>query len=159
MVYIGFGYEFNSLQSQEDEFSAAFRALVARGAGSTARWTIRPLLMTIAPILFKLVCILFFLIYLRIRRNNLVVQPLPLPGIKAVQAAKRVIDRIGNQLISERKSALLRETSYGIKEKSDMTGRDLLTLLVRANLQDADGMSDADVHARKAPLPPRSFPL
>ena len=158
MVYTGFGYEFNSLQSKEDEFSAAFRSLVARGAASTIRWTIRPLLMTIAPILFKLVCILFFLIYLRIRRN-LVIQPLPLPGVKAVQAAKRVIDRIGNQLVSERKSALLREKSYGVKEKSDMTGRDLLTLLVRANLQDADGMSDADVHARKVPLPPHSSPL
>lgn len=158
MVYTGFGYEFNSLQSKEDEFSAAFRSLVARGAASTIRWTIRPLLMTIAPILFKLVCILFFRIYLRIRRN-LVIQPLPLPGVKAVQAAKRVIDRIGNQLVSERKSALLREKSYGVKEKSDMTGRDLLTLLVRANLQDADGMSDADVHARKVPLPPHSSPL
>jgi len=46
---------------------------------------------------------------------------------------------------------MLREKSYGIKDKSDTTGKDLLTLLVRANLQDVDGMSDSDVRARKGP--------
>ena len=50
---------------------------------------------------------------------------------------------------------MLQEKAYGVKEKSDTTGRDLLTLLVRANLQEADGMSDADVHARKSP---RAYP-
>jgi cytochrome P450 len=126
----GFDYEFNSLQSKEDEFSAAFRALVTRGSASTSRSTIRVLLASFAPILLKL--------------------PLPLPGTKTVRAAKKVIDRIGNQLVHERKSALLREKSYGAKEKSDTTKRDLLTLLVRANLQDADGMSDVDVHSQIA---------
>jgi hypothetical protein len=100
-----------------------------------------------------------FLIYLRTCRNNLIVQPLPLPGTKAVRAAKKVIDRIGNQLVHERKAALLREKSYGAKEKSDTTKRDLLTLLVRANLQDADGMSDVDVHSRKRPPPRARTPL
>ena len=61
MAYTGFGYEFNSLQSGEDEFSAAFRSLVARLAASTSRWTLQPLLMTLAPILSKLVRIPFFL--------------------------------------------------------------------------------------------------
>ena len=74
---------------------------------------------------------------------------MPLPGAKEIRTARKALHRIGDQLVSERKSALLREKSYGVKEKSDTTGRDLLTLLVRANLQDADGMSDADIRARK----------
>ena len=44
---------------------------------------------------------------------------------------------------------MLQEQSYGVKEKSDTYGRDLLTLLVRANLQESDGMNDSDVRARK----------
>ena len=72
MGYPGFDYEFNSLQSKEDEFSAAFRSLVAVGAASTARWTIKPLLMTLAPLLLKLVCI-SFIIYLRTCSNDLIV--------------------------------------------------------------------------------------
>jgi len=55
------------------------------------------------------------------------------------------MDRIDNQLITEQKSALLREQPYGAKEKADTNGKDLLTLLVRATLQDADGMSNSDV--------------
>jgi len=74
--------------------------------------------------------------------------PLPLSGVESLRAAKKIIDRIGNQLITERKSALIQEQSYGVKEKSDIAGRDLLTLLVRANLQDTDGMSDSDVRAQ-----------
>ena len=87
----------------------------------------------------------------------MIIQPVPLPGANAIRAAQKAIDRIGDQLISERKSALLQEKSYGVEEKSDMTGRDLLTLLVRANLQDADGVSDADIRARKV-SPPTHFP-
>ena len=44
---------------------------------------------------------------------------------------------------------MLQEQSYGAKEKSDTYGRDLLTLLIRANLQDSDGMNDLDVRARE----------
>ena len=76
-------------------------------------------------------------------------QPLPFAGVKRFQAAKKVIDRIGSQLVAERKSALLQEQSYGVKEKLDTTGRDLLSLLVRANFQDADCMSDSAVRSRK----------
>lgn len=77
---------------------------------------------------------------------------MPFGSIRKLRAAKKIIDRIGNQLITERKSALVREQSYGAKEKTDTSGKDLLTLLVRANLQDADGMSDSDVRARKCSL-------
>ena len=79
------------------------------------------------------------------------IQPLPFPGVKEVQAATKVVDRIGDQLVAERKSALLQEQSSGVKEKLDTTGRDLLSLLVRANFQDADCMSDSVVRSRKGP--------
>jgi cytochrome P450 len=84
-----------------------------------------------------------------IRCKNLVIQPWPTRGIQRLRNAKKILDRIGDQLIAERKSAMFREQSYGVKEKSDASGKDLLTLLVRANLHDSDGMSDSDVRARK----------
>jgi len=59
------------------------------------------------------------------------------------------MDRICSQFVTERKLAFLREQSSEVKEKSDTTRRDLLTLLVQANLRDTDGMSDSDVRARK----------
>jgi len=105
--------------------------------------------MAFAPAITKLVRVPFSLALLGTCRNNLVIQPLPLVGIKKLRDAKRIIERIGNQLISERKSALLREQSGETKENADTSGKDLLTLLVRANLQDPDGMSDSDVRGRK----------
>ena len=107
--------------------------------------------MAFAPAILNLVRILFLLTFLWTCRNSLVIQ-LPLAGVKRLRATKRIIERIGNQLIAERKSALLREQSYVAKEKAGTSGKDLLTLLVRANLQDADGMSDSDVRARKGSL-------
>ena len=66
MVRTGFGYEFNSLQSDEDELSVAFRSLVAGGSKSTvpSRWTIRSILMAFAPVILKLVRVPFFLAFL-----------------------------------------------------------------------------------------------
>jgi len=84
---------------------------------------------------------------------------LPWPSIKSFRAAKEILNRIGNQLIAERKSAILREQPNGVKETSDAFGKDILTLLVRANLQDLDAMTDSDVRARKPPLPLLSLPL
>ncbi|KAF9645313.1 cytochrome P450 [Thelephora ganbajun] len=129
----GFDYEFNSLQSEGDQLSVAFSSLIPTGSASRipSRWTIKPVLMAFAPVILKLVRI-----------------PLPFTGVKRLRAAKKTIDRICDQLITERKSAMLREQSYGFKEKSDTTGKDLLTLLIRANLQDTDGMSDSDVRAQ-----------
>ena len=115
--------------------------------------------MALAPMILKLVCVPSLLTFLGAHRNNLITQPLPFPGVNKIRAAKKVVDRIGNQLITERKSALVQEQSYGVKEKSNTTEKDLLTLLVRANLQDADGMSDSDVRARKGSHHVLSAPL
>ena len=68
--------------------------------------------------------------------------------------------RIGKQLIAEKKAAIVRETAER-KEKNpgdtgmarnDMQGRDLLTLLLKANMAtdipDNQRLSDEDVLAR-----------
>jgi hypothetical protein len=61
--------------------------------------------------------------------------------------------RIGAQLLSESKAAVLATTSVnGSVEKRSMQARDLLSLLVRANmatdLPDSQRLDDADVLAR-----------
>ena len=59
MVYPGFGYEFNSLQSRENEFDAAFSSLIAGSGGgvplSLSFCLIRPILMALVPMILKLV--------------------------------------------------------------------------------------------------------
>ena len=66
--------------------------------------------------------------------------------------------RIGAQLIAEKKAAILRDRSEnkekdGGIERSDMRGRDLLTLLLKANMAtdipDSQRLSDEDVLARE----------
>lgn len=56
------------------------------------------------------------------------------------------MDKIGMEIIRERKRVLIEEEATGTKGAA---GKDLLTLLIRANVQDKDGgMSDEDVLAR-----------
>jgi len=61
--------------------------------------------------------------------------------------------RIGNQLLRDSKAAVAAEETGGKLEKSAFKRRDLLSLLVRANmstdLQPSQRMSDDDVLARK----------
>lgn len=75
-------------------------------------------------------------------------QPWPIASLKKLRDAGKILDRIGKKLIAERKHDILRERLSGVEEKLDTVGKDLLTLLIRANLQDPDGMSDSDVCAR-----------
>lgn len=68
--------------------------------------------------------------------------------------------RIGKQLISEKKAAIIRETTERTEKnprdtgvaRNDMQGRDLLTLLLKANMAtdipDNQRLSDEDVLAR-----------
>jgi len=50
------------------------------------------------------------------------------------------------EIIQERKQILIQEEANGTK---DAAGKDLLTLLIRANVRDKDGMSDEAVLARE----------
>ena len=60
------------------------------------------------------------------------------------------MDKMGMELIQERKRILVQEEATGTKGAA---GKDLLTLLIRANVRDKDGMSDDAVLARQS----RSF--
>ena len=55
------------------------------------------------------------------------------------------MDKMGMELIQERKQILIQEEATGTKGAA---GKDLLTLLIRANICDKDGMSDDAVLAR-----------
>lgn len=63
--------------------------------------------------------------------------------------ARSVMKRIGAQLVQERKLAL----SEGDVENAGGSGKDLLSLLVKANTTDPEGssLSDDDVQDRKFP--------
>ena len=56
------------------------------------------------------------------------------------------MDKMGMEIIQERKQILIQEEANGTK---DAAGKDLLTLLIRANVRDKDGMSDEAVLARE----------
>ena len=65
--------------------------------------------------------------------------------------------RIGSQLIAEKKAEIMREHAEGKEkdagvERHNMRGRDLLTLLIKANMAtdipDSQRLSDEDVLAR-----------
>ena len=67
--------------------------------------------------------------------------------------ARAVMKRIGGQLVQERKLALSEGSSKGDIdiENAPESGKDLLSLLVKANMTDSEGssMSDEDVQDRK----------
>ena len=64
--------------------------------------------------------------------------------------------RIGKQLIAEKKAAIMtesREKGRGV-EKKDVSGRDLLTVLIKANMatdiHESQKLTDDEVLARKS---------
>lgn len=75
--------------------------------------------------------------------------------VRQVEQAKATMNRIGTQLIAEKKAAIAREASekkgHGGGGQS-LQGRDLLTLLIKANMAtdipDNQRLSDADVLSR-----------
>lgn len=77
--------------------------------------------------------------------------------VRQVEQAKATMNRIGTQLIAEKKAAIAREASekkgHGGGGQS-LQGRDLLTLLIKANMAtdipDSQRLSDADVLSRKS---------
>lgn len=73
------------------------------------------------------------------------------------------MNRIGRQLLSDAKAAVM--SSYGVEkggaiEKSSLQGRDLLSLLVRANMAtdipESQRITDEDVLARMLPFAMRA---
>ena len=64
------------------------------------------------------------------------------------------MSRIGRQLIAEKKAAILAESrDKGRVQKKDVSGRDLLTLLIKANMAtdipDSQRLTEDEVLARE----------
>ncbi|TCD69789.1 hypothetical protein EIP91_006326 [Steccherinum ochraceum] len=76
---------------------------------------------------------------------------LPTERSRRVDGALKTMHRIGMELIQQKKAAILSETS-GSVEKSDFQGKDLLSLLIKANMAsdvpENMRMSDEDVLAQ-----------
>lgn len=75
--------------------------------------------------------------------------------MRKAEGAKEVMNKIGRELIAEKKAQIQAEArgkGRGV-EKKDVSGRDLLTLLIKANMAtdtvDSQKLTDDEVLARK----------
>ncbi|EIN14704.1 cytochrome P450 [Punctularia strigosozonata HHB-11173 SS5] len=108
----GFNYQFNSLDGgKTNELNQAMTTML-KATGGTRLWTI--LQARIPP--------LRWVVGHRTARD------------RHVEFSQNTMKRIGYGLISERKAALRAEKQGAYIEKSDVQGRDLLSLLVKANM-------------------------
>ncbi|KAL1680994.1 cytochrome P450 [Schizophyllum commune] len=127
-----FGYEFSALddEAESNELSRAFATLIG-GPQKKGTWLDRTgnLLRDLQPI-FP------------------VLRLIPTPGEQALHTARATMDRIGRRLLEEAKANAI--SSKGEEEVSASRPRDLLSLLVRANLAESlkGRMSDEDVLAQ-----------
>ncbi|KAH9857474.1 cytochrome P450 [Lenzites betulinus] len=127
----GFGYDFNALdhESKPNELHIAFRRLFLSTPSISA---LLPFLRPYIPFLK--------LLFMKSKR------------IATVKYASSVFQRVGAELVAERKASIMQEATEknlsGV-ERKDLQGRDLLTLLIRANMaQDVpedQRLSDGDV--------------
>ncbi|KAH9886197.1 cytochrome P450 [Cubamyces lactineus] len=132
----GFNYAFNSLHPQEgkpNELNQAFKAIFS----VPTKFTIMMLVRNIFPAL----------------------DIFPDERTRSVDRAQEVMRRIGSQLIREKKAEIQREMfesklkdGSGGVARNDVQGRDLLTLLLKANMAtdipDNQRLSDEDVLAQ-----------
>ncbi|KAI1783891.1 cytochrome P450 [Ganoderma leucocontextum] len=127
----GFNYEFDALNTEKplNELSVAFEEIFK----SPPQITVGEILKNLIPVLG------------RIRDSR----------AKKVAAARATMQRIGTQLLHERKAEIMRqygEEGTGAVEKKDVQGRDLLTLLIKANMAtdipDSQRLTDEEVIAQ-----------
>ncbi|KAI0329991.1 cytochrome P450 [Cubamyces sp. BRFM 1775] len=128
----GFNYAFNSLHPQEgkpNELNQAFQAIFS------------------VPTKFTLMMI--------VRNLFPALDIFPDERTRSVDRAQEVMRRIGSQLIREKKAEIQREMSESKNRsvaRNDVQGRDLLTLLLKANMAtdipDNQRLSDEDVLAQ-----------
>ncbi|KAI0328400.1 cytochrome P450 [Cubamyces sp. BRFM 1775] len=133
----GFGYDFNALnlEGNPTELGIAFRQLFTSTSASDT--SVLGYLFTWFPFLALI------LIHGPAQPNK---------RLTELIKATAVIKRVGTQLVAERKAAILREASDRQKqgvERKDLKGRDLLTLLIKANMAkdvpESQRLSDEDV--------------
>jgi hypothetical protein len=72
--------------------------------------------------------------------------------MRRIRDAKATMDRLGLQLVKEKKTALQTDSNVGVEKKS-IQSRDLLSLLIKANVAsdvpDNQRLSDEEVLARE----------
>jgi len=123
----GFNYKFNALNetNEKNELNEAFETMFR----SETSLSIRGVLAGTFPRIARLI---------------------PTERGRRIVHARSVMNRIGLQLIKDKKAAILAEKSG--MEKKDLQGRDLLTLLLKANMAtdipDSQRLSDEDVLAQ-----------
>ena len=81
--------------------------------------------------------------------------PQPDSRTRRIARAQKVMRRIGLQLVEEKKAEIMKAASAGEKGDDTLHSRDLLTLLIKANMAtdipENQRLSDEDVLARKCP--------
>ncbi|CDO69788.1 hypothetical protein BN946_scf184766.g33 [Trametes cinnabarina] len=127
----GFNYEFNALnpRGEQNELAKAFEEVFSFPAKI-------PVLMILRNL---------FPVFEIIKDKRL----------RDIEYARRTMHRIGSQLMAQKKAEILRESSgekSGGVGKNSVQGRDLLTLLIKANtatdIPDSQRLSDEDVLAQ-----------
>ncbi|KZV69585.1 cytochrome P450 [Peniophora sp. CONT] len=107
----GFGFSFDALNPRDDsdtkEFTDALRILTDGEA---------PGVMTVLQGLLP------------------VLRVIPTPRTRRVAKARAVLNRVGGKLIEERRRSVLGDIAQGSVKREDVQGKDILSLLVRANL-------------------------
>jgi hypothetical protein len=139
-INLGFNYKFNALNSdtQQNELNSAFRAIFK----ASTKITFIPILRALFPPLRFLVRFALSHISIALYSSQ------PTDRDAGIKQSQRTMSLIGNQLLRESKAA----NEYST-EKNSWKARDLLSLLVRANmatdLPEHQRMSDKDVLDRE----------
>ncbi|KAK7678026.1 hypothetical protein QCA50_018966 [Cerrena zonata] len=124
----GFNYYFNNLEGGQSELNDAFNTVFTPDQNFN---------------LFRI-----------LRQTLPIVRSISNKRMQQMDAAQGVMRRIGLQLIADKKAAILSEKAQqgGGVEKRDLEGRDLLTLLLKANMAtdipESQRLSDEDVLAQ-----------
>jgi len=145
----GFNHSFNSLTTEtgKDELGNAFSALFSTGFGFSVVSALRSMVPPLRPILK-------YLVRLSSHRAVQLFNYFPLQRVKGdaeAGAASKTMARVGRSLLQDSKAALRAEN--GKLEKSSWKTRDLLSVLLRANmatdLPPSQRMVDEDVISRE----------
>lgn len=152
---VGFNYEFNALNpsGKPSELAEAFEKIFK----VPEKIPLMMILRNFFPILNIIVSAPDMLHPSRVR--EMLTRSQKDERVRQVEQAKATMNRIGTQLIAEKKAAIAREAS---EKKShggggqSLQGRDLLTLLIKANMAtdipDSQRLSDADVLSRTSSI-------
>ena len=154
MSLSGFNYDLDTLNTEKppNELSAAFQEIFK----SPPRLHFGEVLKNLFPILRRIVSgVQSFAIMERARVGRVLTIMQPSERVKKMEDARATMQRIGMQLLQQKKAEIMREhseKSTGALEKKDVQGRDLLTLLIKANMAtdipDDQRLTDEEVVAR-----------